>query len=425
MGGRLEKAYLLRQSRRDDLAERELRALIQDDPHNGSALAMLAMCLLSQGRSQEATEAGQHALLADPDSAYVHYCSAVLDASRKRLSHALKGIDQALRLCPQDTDYLVLRAGVLARMGRIEESQATLSRVLRLSPDCVSARNLRAVLVGCQGRPRRAYRELLESLSLDPNDDDTHRIIGWHLLERGECQAAVTHFQEALRINPESTSARGGFVRAMTEKQPIHRLLLRPILHLSQQFDNVFWLAIALMLSFNIALRCDGCEPGLLSWPAVPVLIHLGLMSGVAFAHPLGMLALYLNSDEGLRLSSRERAHARSIAVCLWAGAFCMLVSVSGATRVGAELAAVALQLLFPLNAAFSCEKRRAAVVMWGYFIVWFTLCLTFLLWTWYSRLFGIDQQPTQIAMVLSVLLPVAAGQADRVRWYLFKAERD
>jgi Tfp pilus assembly protein PilF len=65
------------------------------------------------------------------------------------------------------------------------------------------------------------------ALSQDPDNEMTHATFGWNLLEKGRHKEATKHFLEALRIEPDYSSARSGLKEALKSKVPPYRWLLQ------------------------------------------------------------------------------------------------------------------------------------------------------------------------------------------------------
>ena len=77
MNNRYEQAQLLLAHRRYELAQRELRGLLADEPNDGVSLALLSLCILHDNqRKTEATDTAQRAVAVAPDESLCHYALA-------------------------------------------------------------------------------------------------------------------------------------------------------------------------------------------------------------------------------------------------------------------------------------------------------------------------------------------------------------
>jgi Flp pilus assembly protein TadD len=85
---------------------------------------------------------------------------------------------------------LAAAGAVLAKEGEEEEAAA-------LDPSYVEAKT--AIL---ERRYAEALRLLGEALGRDPENADTHNLLGFAYRKTGNLEAAFRHYQEALRLNP-------------------------------------------------------------------------------------------------------------------------------------------------------------------------------------------------------------------------------
>ncbi len=81
---------------------------------------------------------------------------------------------------------------------------------LRLRPDDAATRYNYAVALGRTRHFDEAQRELEASLRADPEFADAHELLGDLLMAKGQAQAALPHYREAVRIEPESGRAQSG-----------------------------------------------------------------------------------------------------------------------------------------------------------------------------------------------------------------------
>ena len=88
MSAFLERALLLYQQGRVDLAERELHQELSEDPNEPWAHALLALCLLRRGQKAQATQSAQQAVGLAPEASFVHYVLATVLHERNRLDEA-------------------------------------------------------------------------------------------------------------------------------------------------------------------------------------------------------------------------------------------------------------------------------------------------------------------------------------------------
>src|SRR6185437_317874 len=98
----LQRALLLIEQGRHEMAATELRGHLVEEPNDGFAQALLAICLLEQKQIKEAEAAAHDAIGCAPDLAFSHYALARVLSERNRNDEALKAIFEAIRLEPTD-----------------------------------------------------------------------------------------------------------------------------------------------------------------------------------------------------------------------------------------------------------------------------------------------------------------------------------
>src|SRR5262245_4167204 len=108
----LQRAEVLLQQNRYDLAEKELRQAIAMEPNEALAYSYLAGCLAERKEWLPATQAAQQGVGLDPASGYSHYALARVLSDRHLNKEARASIDEAIRLEPYDPNYWALRAQI-------------------------------------------------------------------------------------------------------------------------------------------------------------------------------------------------------------------------------------------------------------------------------------------------------------------------
>src|SRR5436853_1792905 len=101
----LNRAVLMLQHGRFDLAEQELRGVLAEAPHDAHAHALLGICLARLDKLDDAQAEAEQAIVLAPDWAFSHYARSAVMEQRKRFKEAEKSAVEAVRLEPADADY--------------------------------------------------------------------------------------------------------------------------------------------------------------------------------------------------------------------------------------------------------------------------------------------------------------------------------
>jgi len=204
-------AVMLVSRSRYDLAERQLRRSLEENPEHAASYALLGVCLAHLKKPREGLAAANEGLRLDPTLPYAHYARACVHLINARnLTQARKDVEEAIRLDPTRPSPFFLLSAIYSDRRRSMESLAQAERGLQLDPNHTGCASLRALALQRLGRKQEAEAAIAQALMLDPNNDFTHTAQGWRLLQKNNRKAARAHFLEALRINPENRWAQNG-----------------------------------------------------------------------------------------------------------------------------------------------------------------------------------------------------------------------
>ena len=327
----LERALVLLQQRRPELAEQELRRALAAEPEEPAAHALLALCLAQQDESTAALREAEAAVGLAPNLAFAHHARAAVLAQAGKLRQALPSAREAVRLDPQNADLLALVARLCLLLGRREEGWAAVEAGLQIDPQHVALLTLRAGFLLLEGRLDEAERAIDRALALDPEDPDTQASRGWLALRRGDPGRAREHLREALRLDPHSNWARQGLAEAIKAQHGAYAVLVRAFLWLALA-NRGTRLAVAIggLVGFVAAAAGLGAvaltQPGVraLVWPALLVLLL------VVFAYPLSSLLLRHDPFGRLLLKQDQIDETNVLLGLLVVEALCGVAIVAG-----------------------------------------------------------------------------------------------
>jgi tetratricopeptide (TPR) repeat protein len=321
MSPHLQRAYLLYDQRRYELAEREVGQALLAQPNDARSLALLALCLLEQEKYSEATERAQEAVGNAPDESFSHYTLARVWIERNYLDRAEPEIQAALAIDPHLPHYHVTLGLIHYRRSAWRLALAAADAALALNPDHADAVSLRAEALRKLGRKDAAREHLHEQLARDPDDPYTHVGLGWNYLEKGNRDKAMEHFREALRLDPESDWAREGVVETLKSKSRFYRGMMQYFFWISRFSPQVqLGLMFGLFIGYRILVGILADQPQLapLFWTVV---IGYGVfVFSTWFARPLSNLLFLLHPFGRLALTRDDRHSAMWVGSALIAG---------------------------------------------------------------------------------------------------------
>jgi len=240
-GGVMDRALLLLQQRRFDMAEKELRQVLATDPDFYPAHAWLSLTLMELKRFGEAETEAEQAVHLAPDHPYGYFVLSRVLHQQDKLRQAEKAIGEAIRLNPEDANYFAVLAGIFTSQQQWEKVLAAAEQGLALDAEHIGCGNLRAMALNKLGRRQESIGALDAALYRDPENALTHANQGWIALEQNNHQGAMEHFREALRLNPELHWARSGILEALKARNPIYRWLLQYFFWMSRMGPQLQW----------------------------------------------------------------------------------------------------------------------------------------------------------------------------------------
>jgi len=365
----LERALLLYQQSRHELAEEQLRQALASDPQDAWAHALLALCLNEREQFKDATEEARQAIHLAPDFPFAHYAHARVLHDRNHFPEARAAIEEAIRLDSTEADYFSLLAGIHFNEKRWQEAATAAEQGLQLDPEHIGCTNLRAMALVKLGRKAEAGATIDVALAKNPDNSVTHANQGWTLLEQGDPKKALEHFREALRLDPTNDWARQGIIEALKARNFIYAVMLKYFLWMSKLRANVQWgIIVGGYLGNRVLGAMAKSNPDLAPWvlPLRILYVTFALMTWIA--DPLFNLLLRLNRFGRLVLDREQILASNLIGTCI----VLSLLSLGGCVAFGPAggwltSALVYGLLVIPLSGTFRCSAGWPRRTMTAY----------------------------------------------------------
>jgi tetratricopeptide (TPR) repeat protein len=323
MNQNLQRAVLLIQQSRHELAEGELRQSLATEPDDPYAHALMALCLAQREQFKEATAEAEQAIHLGPDFSFAHYAMARVMHRRNREDEALAAIHEAIRLEPFDADYLATLAEIQLHERQWSAALEAAEMGLQIDSEHTGCTNLRAIALVKLGRKAEAGRTIGAALARDPQNAITHANQGWTLLDQGDPKKALEHFREALRLDPDNEWARRGIVEALKARNFVYALMLRYFLAMGKLSRRGQWAVVLGGYMGNQMLGAVArANPALAPWILPLRVLYIAFAIMTWAASPLFNLMLRLNRFGRLALS-REQTVASN-----WIGSSLLLALV-------------------------------------------------------------------------------------------------
>jgi Tfp pilus assembly protein PilF len=409
MAAYLDRALILFEQSRLDLAEKEVVQELGQDPNSPLAHALLALCLSKRKEYDRATEEARAAVHLGPDMSFAHYALASVYHDRDWLSEAQEAIREAIRLNPGDVSCYALEAGIYFDQRDWQKALESAERGLHFDAENVGCNNLRAMALVKLGRKQEAGATIEAALAREPENAVTHANQGWTYLEKGDPKKALEHFREALRHDPELEWARGGMVEALKARHIVYNLMLRYFLWMGKLGRQAqVGVIVGLFVAYHLVRKVAESNPVLAPWlwPGLYAYVFFALMTW--FSAPLFNMLLRFNRFGRYALSRDQVVCSNWLAACLLAGLLCLVITLATGDSVANTTAFVAaltfFVLLYMIQGTFSCTAGWPRILMGAYAILFgamgFFACALGLL----HYLIATDPRGPSIALGFAVL---------------------
>lgn len=347
-----------------ELAEREWRAVLAEDPDDAQAHAVLGLCLAELDRPVDAQAEADRAVGLDPDLDLAHHVRGRALRDRNRFAEAERAAREAVRLDPDDADHRALIASIRCAQNDWPGTLAEAEAGLALDPGNEACVNLRALALTQLGRRDEASAAIDGALERAPESSLAHTNQGWAHLHANRPRQAQESFREALRLDPGNDWAREGMLTALKARNPAFRMLVAYFLFMSRQRTAVRW-AIILGIWFGQKLLRGAAQANPQLAPILYPIAFVVVLFVVAtwIGDPLMNLWMRLDRYGRHALTRDQTVQANLVGGALAAAVVLFLVELAAGWS---HLPAIAVAILaLPLSSVHACERGWPRTTAW------------------------------------------------------------
>ena len=300
----MDRAHILMQQRRYDLAIPEIKLHLSEEPEDDDALTMLAICHINMEQYTDGLKYAEEAVGVYPYSDLGFYAIARAQLGLSNLKAAMKAINEAIEIEPEDADYFGLKALILTNQNEWQKALESSLEGLTVNPEHIECNNVKALCLRKLDLSEEEVETLMESLRQNPEDAFTHANLGWSYLEKGEREKSIDHFHQALRIDPEFEWAREGVMTAMKSKNIIYRTLLKYFFWIGKKKQaHQQTLMFGLFIGYIVLLQMS------YTYPVLDYFVYGYLVFALStwFNEPFFTSIMYMSKDGRMILREREK----------------------------------------------------------------------------------------------------------------------
>lgn len=369
---RVDRASLLIDQGRYDLAERELQEHLADAPDDARAYALLTLTLVELERLPLADEASRTALRLDADDAMSHYARARVLVARRDNAPAVEAAEEVIRLDPDHPRGYAILATARIGQRRWTDALDVIDAGLRLAPEHEGLLTLRGLALREMGRGSDANVAFESALRRDPSNAYAHAHRGLTMLHQGRTNEALESITEALRLDPGNQMARAVLIEALKARNPLYAGLLRVMLAIGRLSARATGLLLIGFVVLQQALRAIARSVPALGTIIGPIIAIYLLFAWLTFAAgPLLNLLLFLDPLGRHALTSEQRIESMIIGPLVGVGIAATAIALtSGLATIPLIVAILGLGLVIPIAGVFATDDGWPRWVMLGIVMV-------------------------------------------------------
>lgn len=390
-------------------AEVELQHVLEDEPGNAWAYALLALCLAFREDFRPATRAARTGVDKAPDLAFAHYALASVLDDQDMFNEALISIRQAIRLDPDDVLFYAQMAVIYLQQQRWTEAIEAAERGLQVNDDDEDCRHILEQARSMVGQMEHTEAESPSELPRNPQAALAYTDAGLAALYDGRRGTAMSYFRHALSLDPDLTRARWGIVGTMKAGSRLQGGALSLLLRLANLPGLLRALLVCAVFGACLIVRDAVLQRPALIGPAVAV---VGLVYVIWMAKPLFNALLYLSAMGRQALSTGLKRQAVMVWLGLLTAAIWFVIWLFRRQPTAANVAILLALLTIPFSRTYVCPRGWSRLAMALYCLL-LALLAAVVVWLHYA---GIEPLTDWGAAVFGGGVLLAAGFARVLR---------
>jgi len=173
---------------------------LKDDEYNEEILINLAIIYMDTDQLSEAEALLKEASIMNIDNPDIYNVWSMLSYKREEFDEALKYIDRALAVYPENAFYLNNKGYILLEVDRNEDALELINRSIETDPGNKLAYRNKGIYFLKTGRNENAKRLLQRAYEMDPELEDINYFLGLTVLNLSDKEKACTYFKKSMDL---------------------------------------------------------------------------------------------------------------------------------------------------------------------------------------------------------------------------------
>ena len=230
------------QAGRLDEANNVYLEILQQQPQQVEAIAMLGIIAHQTGAYDRAIAYYQEALAIKPDYPEAYNNLGASFWEQGRIEEAIAAYEEAIAIKPDYIDAYNNLAIALERQGKNQQAIATYRQVVLLTPGSGAAHKKLAEMLKKEKCPDEAIAHYQQAIVLNPEKPELYNSMGEVLKEKGEIAPAKEKFQQAIDLKPDYYEALNNLAFLFVAEKQLERAaeLFKQMVALKPQIPETY-----------------------------------------------------------------------------------------------------------------------------------------------------------------------------------------
>lgn len=339
------------------------QSAITENIDNYTAKLLLANCFFQIDNIDKSFNLALELRRVQPNNGDIYFLLSQLYLHKEDDKEALISIDKAIEIDPYDENYFGQKSYIYLYQKKYAEALDFANEGLRINAKSAFCLNARTTALTKLNRKDEVTDIIGDLLNDNPEDAYSHANAGWSYLENNNTEKALTHFKEALQLNPNLEYARNGMLTAVKSKNKIYNWYLRYAFWMGNKSQKNQWIfIIGIYLIYRISIKVLSSTG--MTYLAIPLIIaYLLFALGSWIMEPLSNMLLLFDKFGKFLLNKRESLTGQVMFSLLAASLLMFICSLVISTNVFLLLSLTFLAAILPLTRGFSSEKQNPRLI--------------------------------------------------------------